>query len=103
MKVTGGVIAGASLGLIVILGVVGFAPAYIVLPLFLLMCLGIGLFVAGLRKSPQEVSAKAGTPATAAAMPPGWYPASDGTGRVMWWDGSQWADPPTGSATSSTR
>jgi hypothetical protein len=32
VKVTGGVIAGASLGLIVILGVLGFAPAYIVLP-----------------------------------------------------------------------
>jgi hypothetical protein len=99
VKIIGGVIAGASLGLIVILGVVGFAPSYIVLPLFLLMCLGIGLFIAGLRKSPQVVSTKEGSPATAAAMPPGWYPATDGTGRVMWWDGSQWADPPNGSAT----
>lgn len=101
MKFTGGIIAGASLALIVILGVVGFAPFYIVLPLFLLMCLGIGLFIAGLRQSPQAASATA--TATAAAMPPGWYPATDGTGRVMWWDGSQWAEPPTGSAASSAQ
>ena len=100
MKITGGIMAGASLALIVILGVVGFAPGYIVLPLFLLMCLGIGLFIAGLRSGPQGGSGTAGTPGAATAMPPGWYPATDGTGRVMWWDGTQWADPPSGSATS---
>lgn len=28
-----------------------------------------------------------------AASPAGWYPMADGTGRVGWWDGSQWVDP----------
>lgn len=100
VKVAGEIIAGASLALIVTLTVVGWGRGFIVLPLFMLMCLGIGLLIGGRRKNSQELSTMTGT--SIAAMPPGWYPATDGTGRVMWWDGTRWADPPTGSSMSST-
>lgn len=25
---------------------------------------------------------------------PGWYPVPDGSGRVAWWDGVEWTEPP---------
>lgn len=34
-------------------------------------------------------------PLSPAVSPPGWYPATDGSGRVMWWDGTQWSDFPS--------
>ena len=98
VKVAGEILTGASLALIVTLTVVGWGRGIVVLPLFLLMCLGIGLWISGRRKNAPEFSVTPGSPV--AAVPPGWYPATDGTGRVMWWDGSQWTDPPSGSATS---
>ena len=33
-------------------------------------------------------------PLPPAVSPPGWYPATDGSRRVMWWDGSKWSDAP---------
>ena len=66
----------------------------------LLVILGLGaavavgaVFVVRVARSPIRPQMPP-QPLPVVAAPPGWYPATDGSGRVMWWDGTQWSDAP---------
>ncbi len=65
----------------------------------LLVILGLGaavavgtVFVVRAARSPGRPQMP---PQPVAAAPPGWYPATDGSGRGMWWDGTKWSDFPS--------
>lgn len=64
----------------------------------LLVILGLGAAVAVITMFVARAARSSGRPQMppqpVAASPPGWYPAIDGSGRVMWWDGTQWSDAP---------
>jgi len=61
-----------------------------------LLALAVGSFVAAVAVLGQDHVGrllKASDPSVPVA-PPGWYEASSGDGRWMWWDGEAWGDPP---------
>jgi hypothetical protein len=95
VKFTGALLIVVGVISIVILTVVGFAPGYIVIPLLLLIAAGVGILVAGFSARRDAISASnASTLSESSSSPPGWYPANDGSGRVMYWNGNEWDNPP---------
>lgn len=63
-------------------------PELLVLFFFVAIIVGVILLIVFLVKAASRPSAPPAT--TIAPQPPGWYPVPDGSGRVAWWDGSQW-------------
>ena len=69
-------------------------PELLVLLFLIAIIVGVVLLIVWLVK----VASRSSTPsaiAPDASRPAGWYPVPDGSGRVAWWDGEQWADQPS--------
>lgn len=97
MKLAGALLIGISAALFVLLIVIRFLPFYTVLPVLIGLVAGVTLLVMGIVGSKTPSASQASAP-TATVHPPGWYPATDGSGRVMWWDGQEWSQPPGSTA-----
>jgi len=67
-------------------------PELLILLFLLLIVAAIVLVVVFVVKAVNKPSPTGNVPSP--SRPPGWYPVPDGSGRVAWWDGEKWADPP---------
>lgn len=70
-------------------------PELLVLLLFVAVIVGVGLLIVWLVKAASKPTGVQ-TVTPDAPRPAGWYPLTDGSGRVAWWDGHKWTDPPQG-------
>jgi hypothetical protein len=63
---------------------------------------GVGIyFLVRIANRAQVPRATSTTVPPVTASPPGWYPATDGTGRVLYWNGREWSNPPAGGSTAT--
>jgi len=70
-------------------------PELLILFLLVALIVGVVLLIIWVVKAASK-SSGVQTVAPGTPRPPGWYPLTDGSGRVAWWDGQTWSDPPQG-------